>query len=681
MTWFYNLKIGTKLIGAFLVMSVLTAAVGYLGLTRMATINQMANQLYERELLGLSYAKEANIGLIYMGRAEKNLLLATNDEQRRQSKLIWDKAQKEVLTNIEQARELFVTDEGRQLLAQIDQAWREYDSVHTRIIELAMEEDFQQDRASLTMSLNAGRETSDAIDNLMTDLANRKEVEAQIAAVATDELYAASQAFMIGVIVGSIVLGIALGLFISRAITAPIRQLVHVAGQLAKGDLSTDVTIDTKEEMGALAGAFRQIKDVVGGLSDEVGKVASWAKEGQLAKRGDASSFEGAYATLVSRLNDALDSMLEPINESAAVLDRVARRDLSTRVEGDYRGDHAKIKESLNEALDNLEDALNQASMGAEQVSSASTQISNGSQQLAQSASEQASSLEEISSSLEEMTSMTSQMAENSNQGKTLASQAQGSAERGNEAMQRMAAAINKIKESSDDTAKIVKTIDEIAFQTNLLALNAAVEAARAGEAGKGFAVVAEEVRNLAQRSAEAAKNTAQLIEESVQNAEGGVQISTEVAQVLAEITDGSCKVRDLVAEIAAAGNEQAKGIQQVNAAVTQLDKATQQNAANSEESASAAEELNSQSLSLSQTVAQFQLSRGPSRKAEATIKPPRIGSNGHSTAVKPVAKNGNGAAHRELVAASNGNGNGSNGSRFSSEMLIPLDDEDFKDF
>ena len=245
---------------------------------------------------------------------------------------------------------------------------------------------------------------------------------------------------------------------------------------------------------------------------------------------------------------------------------------------------------------------------GAEQTSSASGQVSSASQSLAQGASEQAAAVEEVTSSIEEMASMTKQNASNANEAKSLAANAAEGTDRGTDAMGRMSTAIEDIKKSSDETAKIIKTIDEIAFQTNLLALNAAVEAARAGEAGKGFAVVAEEVRNLAQRSAEAAKDTAEMIEGSVKNADNGVAISTEVATLLDEISGNNRKVNDLVGEIAAASNEQAQGIDQINTAVGQMDQVTQSNAANAEESASASEELSAQAEQLNDMVGQLQV-------------------------------------------------------------------------
>lgn len=255
---------------------------------------------------------------------------------------------------------------------------------------------------------------------------------------------------------------------------------------------------------------------------------------------------------------------------------------------------------SINRALKTISSAL---AAGADQTSAASTQVAQSSQSLAQGASEQAASLEETSSSLEEIASMTKKNADTAHQASVLSAESKNLADKGKGTMSKMGGAIADIQKSARESAKIVKTIDEIAFQTNLLALNAAVEAARAGEAGKGFAVVAEEVRNLAIRSADAAKKTAELIEGSVQNAKNGVDISDEVAKSLDEITTATGKVNQLVSEIAAACQEQTQGVGQVNEAVQQMDKVTQSNAAAAEESAAAAEELTSQSEGLRSVV------------------------------------------------------------------------------
>ncbi|MFW6153837.1 MAG: methyl-accepting chemotaxis protein [Planctomycetota bacterium] len=232
---------------------------------------------------------------------------------------------------------------------------------------------------------------------------------------------------------------------------------------------------------------------------------------------------------------------------------------------------------------------------GSEQVSGAANEVASAGQSLAEGASEQAAAIEESTSSLTEMASMVQSSAEHAGHARQLADEQHAQAQSGTEAMGRMSGAVDDIKTSSDATAKIVKTIDEIAFQTNLLALNAAVEAARAGEAGKGFAVVAEEVRALAQRSAEAARDTSELIGQAVTHADKGVTIGREVAGVFERITDSSRKVLDLVNEIAAGGSEQTQGVNQINDAMAQMDQAAQATAANAEESAAAAEQLSSQ--------------------------------------------------------------------------------------
>ncbi len=317
------------------------------------------------------------------------------------------------------------------------------------------------------------------------------------------------------------------------------------------------------------------------------------------------------------------------------------------------------ISRSINKVLKHIVGTLKE---GADQVASASAQVSSASQSLAEGSTEQAAGLEETSSSLEEMSSMTRQNADNAAQANHLASEANTIANTGSEAMNRMSQAIHEIQTSSEQTAKIIKVIDEIAFQTNLLALNAAVEAARAGEAGKGFAVVAEEVRNLAMRSAEAAKNTSAMIEASVKNAQNGVSISNEVGKALEEIVSSINKTTSLVAEIASASQEQAQGIAQVNTAMSQMDKVTQQNAANAEESASAAEEMNAQAEQMNVVVNQLAALVGKVQNTRTTEKK-HLSHSGHS--FHPIAA-GQGSKPKHTAS-------GKNTSHSEAEAVIPF--------
>ena len=308
------------------------------------------------------------------------------------------------------------------------------------------------------------------------------------------------------------------------------------------------------------------------------------------------------------------------------------------------------------------------------QVAGESGQVSSSSQQLAEGASSQAASLEEASASLEELSSMTKRNSENAQQVNELTKQSRTAADRGMNDMKAMSTAMEAIKVSSDDIAKIIKTIDEIAFQTNILALNAAVEAARAGEAGMGFAVVADEVRNLAQRSANAAKETAAKIEGAISKTGQGVELSRKVAETLNEIVTKARQVDELVTEVASASREQTQGITQINLAVSQMDKTVQSNAATAEESAAVAEELNGQAANMQQIVDELLVLVGTDREAlgvKAAAVTPRTQqaapAKARPMAVKPIALK-NGHSHAAPV------------SKVASRNEIPMEG-DFRDF
>jgi hypothetical protein len=256
---------------------------------------------------------------------------------------------------------------------------------------------------------------------------------------------------------------------------------------------------------------------------------------------------------------------------------------------------------------------------GAHQVVSASGQVSTSALSLSQGATEQAAALEETSASMEEMASMTRRNAENSQSAAGLMTGVDARVHDASQALGEMVGSMAAIQESSRKVAKIIKTIDEIAFHTNILALNAAVEAARAGEAGMGFAVVADEVRNLAQRSAQAAKNTADLIEESITRAQDGRHKVDQVEAAIAGMTASVTEVKRLVEEVSVASQQQAQGLHQVSQAVAQMEKVTQSTAATAEESAAASEELNAQAETTMQTVGELNAFVG-ARDGEAPI-------------------------------------------------------------
>jgi methyl-accepting chemotaxis protein len=377
--------------------------------------------------------------------------------------------------------------------------------------------------------------------------------------------------------------------------------------------------------------------------------------------------------------------MVSYIKDISDTANSISKGDLSVNVNSRSSQDILaqninKIRDSLKTMTANLDETFSQVKKACEQVNSAVAEISSGSQSLAQGASEQAASIESISNSLREIKTSTKKNAASAKEAQDLSTTALSTTERGVDSMQKLSSAIDKIKVSSDSTAKIVKTIDEIAFQTNLLALNAAVEAARAGEAGKGFAVVAEEVRNLARRSAEAAKNTANLIEESVRNAESGVAINKEVLLNLDEINQQVQKTSQVIAQIANASDKQNKDVNDISDSIEQMNQVTQQVAANSEQSAAAAEELASQAQELLFMVGKSQ--------AVSSLGQANTNSSYEMNAISNKANIAEAFQPRKAKSPNkknkhNGNGHSSNGHNghdkdfsFSGKFLIPFDED-----
>jgi methyl-accepting chemotaxis protein len=315
---------------------------------------------------------------------------------------------------------------------------------------------------------------------------------------------------------------------------------------------------------------------------------------------------------------------------------------------------------------------VKQLDLGTESVTHASSQVSSASQSLADGASKQAASIEETSSALEEMGSMTKQNADNAAQADSLMKDANQIVAGADQSMSSLTESMEDITKASEETSKIIKTIDEIAFQTNLLALNAAVEAARAGEAGAGFAVVADEVRSLAMRAAEAAKNTAHLIESTTQKVKNGYELVNSTSRSFTQVAEHSKKVAALVSEIAAASKEQAHGIDQVNKAVSDMDRIVQQNAAHWEESANASVEMRNQAEEMKAIVSALVSLVGSQEKKQKNGKR-RPGSKKKSADREPRPMPQNIPSKKTV--------SGKTLEPLEPNKLIPLDEDDFKDF
>ena len=460
-----------------------------------------------------------------------------------------------------------------------------------------------------------------------------------------------------------------------RGMVAYIADIAQAADRLAVGDL-TSATVTPRSEHDVLSRNVNRVSEALRTVMGEVSGTIGAVQDGNLTHRGNASGVQGAYADVITGTNGMLDAVNAPVDEARAVLAKVAQRDLSVRVTGDYKGDHAAIKESLNAALANIGEAFGSLTSAVAQVNSAATEIGAGSQELASGASDQAGAIDQVSNRLVVVGERTKASAADAHEARAAMERARTDTVQGVERMQALAEAVNDIKRSADSTAKIVKTIDEIAFQTNLLALNAAVEAARAGDAGKGFAVVADEVRSLAIRAAEAARSTAALIEESVQKTEAGVSLNEGVRRRLEEIRTGVERASNMMANIADGAREQEAELGEVTTAISQIAQLTQRVAANAEESASAAAELQAQAGEMHEMASQFTVEGGarPTGRhttardaAPAPATPARARSSS-----KPAAPSR--PAPKATAAAAVGAGRNT---APDPESVIPFDDDD----
>jgi methyl-accepting chemotaxis protein len=433
----------------------------------------------------------------------------------------------------------------------------------------------------------------------------------------------------------ALVLGGLLAVYIVRSITRPLDTILGAMDRLAGGDLGVTITgQDRVDEVGDIAKAVQVFKGAAmdkkrmeddaetarqtqahadaeqraseTAIVAEVTAVAQAAGQGDMDRRIDLSGKSGFLLTLCEGVNNLVQLTGIALRDVAGVLGAVAEGDLTRRITGDYAGLFGQLKGDVNATADKLFEMVSSINSSAAQIANASGEVAAGSHDLSQRSEEQASALEETAASMEELSATVKQNASSAQQANQLATSAREVATSGGQVVADAVAAMDRIETSSRKIGDIVGMIDEIAFQTNLLALNAAVEAARAGDAGKGFAVVAQEVRNLAQRSAQASREIKGLISESTGQVKTGADLVKGAGRTLEEILSSIKRVADIVSQISAASQEQSSGIDQISAAVSQMDEMTQQNAALVEESAAAANALEDQAGELNRLMGFF---------------------------------------------------------------------------
>ncbi|MFS8421217.1 methyl-accepting chemotaxis protein [Xanthomonas campestris pv. campestris] len=369
-------------------------------------------------------------------------------------------------------------------------------------------------------------------------------------------------------------------------------------------------------------------------VEDEVARIVRAAAAGDMTGRVDTDGKQGFFLQLAQQLNGLLDANAASIEQISALLSALSRGDLTVRMQGEFKGVFAQMRDDANATATQLADIVGRIKLSSTAINASAGEIASGNQDLSQRTEQQAANLEETAASMEELTSTVRQNAESARQANQLAIGATGVASQGGEVVSQVVNTMSGIEASSKKIADIISVIDGIAFQTNILALNAAVEAARAGEQGRGFAVVASEVRTLAQRSAGAAKEIKGLIDDSVHKVAEGSALVRKAGSTMAEIVASVQRVTDIMGEISAASQEQSAGIEQVNQTITQMDETTQQNAALVEEATAAARSMEEQAGHLAEAVSVFKLDTpaAPVHARPAASRPVAV-----KTAAKPA--------------------------------------------
>ena len=629
---FQNMHIFTKLGLGFFSVIALTIMLGLFALDRMNTLAGFTTNLHDHPMAVETAALEAR-GNVTGIRLEvlKAITLGTPEvidgSIKRTAEL-----EAGAYADIDVMLDRFLGDKAKILHAQ--QIMKDWKPVRDQVFGLAR--DGKRDEA-LKIAFGKGGELAEA-----ARLAIRETID--FSKKKGDAFYANAtaqrdEAFQItyALLGGTIFLAALIAFLITRSLTRPVAALQDTMIRLAKGDY--DVAIphaDTTNEIGAMARTVQVFKDngieklrldaaekqrlederVAAeaqakreqAIAQEIAALIAAVGRGDLRRRVDLAGKDGFYRSMSEGINSLTDTVETAIADIARVIKALAEGDLNERITKDYQGAFDGLKNDINATSIKLSEIVTNITQATEAIGQAAAEVSSGSADLAERTEQQASSLEETAASMEELGATVRTSAESAQRANRMATDARSAASQGEGIAGSAIDAMKNIADASRRITEIIGVIDEIAFQTNLLALNAAVEAARAGDAGKGFAVVAQEVRVLAQRSAQASKEIKTLITNSDNQVQNGVELVKKAGDSLSGIAQSVQQVASLIGEMASASSEQASALDEINSAVAAMDEMTQKNAALVEETTAAAHSMSGQANDLSVLVGFFKL-------------------------------------------------------------------------